>query len=203
VVARFGRAFANLRDLADTLHVLDAFGMHLHVIDVALTPLTAEGRAVGAACRRLAEAERVLAKEIGTDQFRRRRLAGMPLNGSPLPCHKYSGPREKRRLVQDARATDRRAGRLLAAGRLGLGEGLLRVTACWCTQAEPQGVQPDGPAAHGRGRGSPSGARGGGQRASLRRGTGAARPVARLNELESPAPAWGGGRAKQHTQGIL
>jgi hypothetical protein len=56
---------------------------------------------VALACRRLAEAEKVLAKEVGRGQFARRRLLGRAHNGSPLPCHRYTVPRGKRRLVQD------------------------------------------------------------------------------------------------------
>jgi DNA invertase Pin-like site-specific DNA recombinase len=101
VIARYSRGFANLHDLADTLHVLAAFGMHIHVLDLGLTPLTPEGRAVALACRRLAEAEKVLAKEVGTAQFRSRRLAGQALNGNAPPCFRYVGRRGKRRIVQD------------------------------------------------------------------------------------------------------
>jgi hypothetical protein len=104
VVARYGRAFANLRDLGDALLLWAACGIYPHVLDLGLTPLTPEGRAVALACRRLAEAEKVLAKEVGRAQFARRRLLGQALNGAALPCFRYVGRRGRRRLVQDAHA---------------------------------------------------------------------------------------------------
>jgi hypothetical protein len=104
LVARYGRAFANLRDLGDALHVWVACGIYPHVLDLGLTSLTPEGRAVALACRRLAEAERMLAREVGRAQFARRRVLGQALNGAALPCFRYVGRRGRRRLVQDPHA---------------------------------------------------------------------------------------------------
>jgi hypothetical protein len=104
VVARYSRGFMNLRDLVDTQHVLAAFGTHLHVLDIGLSPLTREAQAVGLACRRLGEAERTLAREVGRAQFARRRLLGQPLNGAAPACFRYVGRRGRRRLAQDLQA---------------------------------------------------------------------------------------------------
>jgi hypothetical protein len=101
LVARYGRAFANLRDLGDALHVWAACGIYPHVLDLGLTPLTSEGRAVALACRCLVEAEKALAREVGRAQFARRRLLAQPLNGNAPPCFRYVGRPGKRRLVQD------------------------------------------------------------------------------------------------------
>jgi DNA invertase Pin-like site-specific DNA recombinase len=103
LVARFSRGFSSLGDLMATEQIWSARGVRVHVLDIGLSPLSAEGRAVAVACRALTAAGKALAKEVGAADFLRRRSNGAALNGNAPPCFRYVGPRGKRRLVQDPR----------------------------------------------------------------------------------------------------
>ncbi len=101
IIPHFGRAFRSARELVEVLDVWAARGVSLYVLDVHLDPTTPAGRLVAAVFRVLAAAETAKAKERGALDFARRRMRGLPLNGQAPPCHRYVGPRGKRRLVQD------------------------------------------------------------------------------------------------------
>jgi DNA invertase Pin-like site-specific DNA recombinase len=101
VILRFAHAFGSPRECAEQLDVLAARGVLVHVVDLGLSPQTPEGRAVGAALRALADAERCTHKERGAADFARRRMRGLPLNGTPGYGFRLVGPKGKRRPVPD------------------------------------------------------------------------------------------------------